>query len=215
MATERNSTEMYFEWWLEEMKAHGLVESYEREPKTFVIADPIPIFYNQIRPIKPIVKSFEIMGALTYTPDYKVVFSKEMINKLIGVIDLEAKEICEYGFSENGSVYQNTMFYTSEVDEIKPVVYFDVKAPSIASQFSAKLGSTRDFKYVSRMMYDRYGIIVNKVIPVGAKTSLFCKTFMPKRYKFTDQSGGLRKLKDYEHKCKTLSQYLEIKNINL
>lgn len=218
MATEKNKTELYFEWWLEELKEKGLVISYEREPQTFVIADPIPIYYNQNKKTKSFVKQFEIHPILTYTPDYKVVFSEKMLNKLIGIINKREQTIFEKDFSEVGSVYQNTMFYTEYNSWIKEqgnlVLYFDVKPPSIATQKSGRVSSSRDFKYVSRMMYDKHDIIVNKVVPIGTSTCLFSKTFLPKRYKFTDVSGALRKLKDYESKSKSIKEYLESRNIN-
>lgn len=216
MATEKNSEELYFEWWLEELKSLGLVLEYQREPHTFEIAPAIPIFYNQIRPKTPIVKSFNLFGTLVYTPDYRVKFSKKLINKMIGVISKEENIMVEFGFAENGSVYQNTIFYTTDLPETEWVtVYFDVKPPASAQRRTGTLGSSRDFKYISRMMYENHGIIVNKATPIGTSTSLFCKTFLPKRYQFTDVSGKPRKLKDYEMKAKSLSQYLSLKNINL
>lgn len=216
MATDKNDTELYFEWWLEELKSKGLVIGYEREPKTFVIHDAIPIFYDQNSKKSTITKSFELLPTLIYTPDYEVVFNPLMINKLIGQVDKLSSILISNGFEGAGSIYQDTMFYTTQVNENGYLkVYFDVKAPSAASKVSARLGSTRDFKYIARAMYERYGIIVNKVVPVGMKTSLFGKTFMPARYKFTDKSGSPRKLKDYEPGFKKLSEYLKIKDINL
>ena len=64
-------------------------------------------------------------------------------------------------------------------------------------------------------MYEKHNIIVNKVIPIGSSTSLFAKTFLPNRYKWTDKSGAIRQLKGYEANAKTLQQYLESKKINL
>ena len=64
-------------------------------------------------------------------------------------------------------------------------------------------------------MYEKHNIIVNKVVPIGTSTCLFAKTFLPRRYRFTDKSGQLRKLKSYENSAKNLEQYLETKNIIL
>lgn len=216
MATDKNDTELYFEWWLEELKSKGLVISYEREPETFVIHDAIPIFYDQNSKTTSITKSFSLLPTLIYTPDYEVVFHSSMINKLIGEVDKLNNILVPNGFEGIGSAYQETLFYTTQKNDNGYLkVYFDAKAPSSASKVNARLSSTRDFKYIARAMYERYGIIVNKVVPVGMKTSLFGKTFMPARYRFTDKSGSPRKLKDYEAGFKKLSEYLKIKDINL
>lgn len=215
MATEKNSEEMYFEWWCEELKANGLIHDYEREPKAFVLVEAVPIFYNQKKITTSIVKSFELFKQLTYTADYKVRFKKEMLNKLFGFVDSEAKELSDDGYHEIGSVYQNTLFYTTEGPDENGLytLWFDVKPTATAIQFSGRLGSSRDFKYVTRMVFERYNIIVNKVVPIGNKACLFGKTFCPKRYRYTDVTMKPRKLKEYELGFKNLDQYLETKKI--
>jgi hypothetical protein len=219
MSSEKNMTEVYFEWWLEELKAVGLVKSYEREPQTFVLMDAEPIFYNQhYKSKEPLVKNFNLFRPITYTPDYKVVFSIKLVSKLFGYIDRNKKIIEDYGFKEPGSVYQETLCYTiDEHDAFKGgiEVWFDVKPPAKALQFSGQLGSSREFPYNQRLMYEKHNIIVNKVVPIGSSTSLFAKTFLPNRYRWTDKSGAIRQLKPYEAKAKTLQQYLESKKINL
>ncbi len=211
-------TEVYFEWWLKELQAKGLVLYYEREPQSFVLTNPVQIFYNQFKATKEIIKSFELYSPLTYTPDYKVVISEKLKNRLFGVVSKEQQILEDEDFNEIGSAYQNTIFYTESLQKSKDYpgcyeIWFDVKAPNAASNVNPRLTSTRDFKYVSRLMFDTHGIVVNKVVPIGMKTCLFGKTFMPKRYRYTDISGQLRKLKDYESGFRNLEQYLEIKKV--
>ena len=52
MATEKNSEELYFEWWLEELKSEGYVLHWEREPKVFTLKDPLLIFYSEHKKTK-------------------------------------------------------------------------------------------------------------------------------------------------------------------
>ena len=217
MASEINMTEVYFEWWLEELKSEGLVISYEREPKTFELYSALPIYYNQHYNRKePIIKNFNLFQPVTYTPDYKVVFDKRMLNKLFGTIDINSSEIDEWGFSKPGSIFQETLFYsTSNMKNGSFELWFDVKPPSSALRFSGSLGSSRDFPIKQRLVYEKFGIIINKVVPIGNKNSLFSKTFMPERYKWTDKSGQLRKMKDYEKSSKFLKDYCITKDINI
>ena len=217
MASEKNMTEVYFEWWLEELKSHGLVKEYTREPKTFELYAALPIYYNQhYNKKEPIIKNFNLFQPITYTPDYKVVFDKRMLNKLFGTIDINSSEIDEWGFSKPGSIFQETLFYsTSDMKEGNFELWFDVKPPSSALRFSGSLGSSRDFPIKQRLVYEKFGIIINKVVPIGNKNSLFSKTFMPERYKWTDKSGQLRKMKDYEKSSKFLKDYCVTKDINI
>ena len=223
MATEKNTTELYFELWLDELKNKGLVKYYEREPKNILIKDSFPIFYNQHNKRgNPIIKNFNLFRPITYTPDYLVVFDKSLLNILFGFLiksDLD-NSYCLKDFDEikPGNVYSETLFYTSKkIDSGKfagdYLLYFDVKPPSSVLQFTGNLQSSRDFPLKSRMIFDKYGVYINKVIPIGQKTSLFSKTFLPERYKYTDKSGELRKLKDYEKSSKSLNEYLKLKNL--
>lgn len=197
MATEKNMYETYFEWWLEELKKAGLVLEYEREPQTFVVHDTVLGFYNQhFAKKQPIIRDFTLVDSITYTPDYKVVFSEKLFNKLFGMIDSN-KMLVEYEPLDKGNYYQETLFYCTELGREfdKYTIYFDVKPPAKAIQFSGKLGSSRDFPLKRAMLFQKENLIMNKVVPVGSKMSLFNKTFMPKRYRYTDGGTTLRKIK--------------------
>lgn len=224
---KKSSSELYFEWWLDELKNVGLVLEWEREPETFALNSPEIVFYYQRKKRSEVTNSFSLFKAITYTPDYRVVFDKRMYNKFFGVINrlhLLGNGTKQTNFLQDdesvevGSVYQNVQYYTTKNfyknDEVYEL-YFDVKPPSSILAFASNVSSSREFPIKQRMMYDVHGIYVNKVIPNGSKNCLFTKTFLPKRYKYTDANKGPRKLKDYEQKALSLEQYLELKNIKL
>lgn len=214
MASKINNNEISFEWWLEELKKVGIVISYKREPEQFQVQENIPIFYNQYFSKKPpIIRNFNLIGSLLYTPDYEVIFNGKLFNKLFGVVDTETKSLIEIDVLEKGNVYQETLFYTTLEDRTFETfkVYFDVKAPS----FLARMGNvSSDYTFVLKraMLYNTHGIIVNKVIPIGSQNALFNKTFMPKRYRYTDSGSQLRKIKG---NYATLEDYLKLKDVKL
>lgn len=211
MATLINNYELYFEWWLEELKSVGLVISYEHEPHTHVVQDAVPIFYKQyFKKKEPLHRNFDLVSPITYTPDYSVVFHEKLLNKLFGYVDMEEKCLVEEEVLDVGNVYQETLFYTTHRAFSNFTIEFDVKAGSKAAQFSAKLGSSRDFPVKRALLLKNKGIIVNKVIPIGTSNCLFAKTFMPKRYRYTDSGTMLRKIKG---KYNTLEQFLKEKNL--
>ncbi len=212
--SDKNFTELYFEWWLDELKKVGLVKEYQREPTTFELRQPKQIFFKQyFKKKEPIYRSFNLDASVTYTPDYRVVFSSKMIYKLLGVINSD-DVLLDDGDNTDGNIYQETLFYLQEqfVDypEETCVVYFDVKPPSKALRFSGALGSSRDFPKNKILLRETHGIIVNKVVPIGQADSLFKKTFMPVRYRYTDSGSMVRKVTGTFN---TLEQFLTLKSI--
>lgn len=214
--TDKNLTELYFEWWLCEMQKLGLVKYWERETETFILRNAEPIFYAQNFATKQSVfRTFNLNPEITYTPDYKVIFSDLLLGKLTGVIDNE-KLLHNPNDLSASNVYQDTLYYAHS--DFKTAehgggywFYFDVKAPSSATRFSAKLGSSRDFGLKRRLMFEVHKIIVNKVVPIGADSCLFNKTFMPLRYRYNDSGAALRKLRGKP--CDTIDQWLVKKEI--
>lgn len=214
MATEKNFFELYFEWWLEELKSVGLVISYEREVKTYEIVRPLPVYYRQYFTKKePIFRDFNLIDPITFTPDYEVVFSEKLVNKLFGVV-MPDNTLLEPEALEKGNVYQETLFYTTESQRCfeNYNLVFDVKPPANAVRFSASLGSSREFGSKRALLFQTNNIIVNKVVPIKQATSLFNKTFMPKRYRYTDSGSQLRKI---QGNFRTMEQWLKEKEIEL
>lgn len=204
MATEKNNFEMYFEWWLDDLKEEGFITEYIREPQTFILKPEVEVSYPKGKKILKIAKQ-AILNPITYTPDYKVAFTQKGVNILFLVI------------SEMGSLsekYNRNLHFLS-VENLRSlkdnvyILYFDVKAPSKAIRFSSGLSSAREFPIKQRLMYDLKGVFVNKVVPIGSSTSLFEKTFYPKRYFQTDKERGLRK--GMENK-KNIKDFLKLWN---
>lgn len=188
--TEKNNFEMYFEWWLDDLIKEGDVISYEREPKTFVLCDEIKPSFIKATQLKTKVKQekkkFTLFNEVSYTPDYVVVFTQKGAEKWLNRIFSDGS--LEKSFDDKKP------FIFCGWDKTEIEVYFDVKPPSKAIRFSSSLGSSREFPIKQRLMFERYGIYVNKVVPIGSKNALFNKTFIPERYKLTDKGTRLRKL---------------------
>lgn len=209
---ELSQSEVYFEWWLEELKSVGLILEWHRAER-FILRSPLIFDYLQHYKVKdPLVKQVNILQSVTYTPDYKVKFNNALCGKLYAYIN--DKMITDAGRGNRpGNVWQEVLFLTKY--DAQDWIYFDVKPPSKAIRFSGALGSSREFPIKQRMMWEEHGIFVNKVVPYGQKECLFTKTFLPTRYKWTDKSTKLRVLKSYEETAKNLSEYLTFKNIKL
>lgn len=194
--TEKNKNEWYFEMWLNDLKKLGLVKYYDREPTTFTLYGEMVFYYSKNIKLKKKVKTEEVSKNLfrdiTYTPDYKVVFTKEASEYIKKLVNINNK----WKTSDDYNKYKN--FLTSETDkEGNYIVYFDVKPPSFITKFSVKTGSSREFPIKQRLMWLIHNIYVNKVIPLGSKNCLFESTFYPERYKLSDKGTRLRKIKKW------------------
>ena len=79
MATEKNNTELYFEWWLDELKSLGFVKDYTREPYQIKIKDSLPIFYNQhYKKQEPIVRNFNLFQPFSYQIKFFIIFNENL-----------------------------------------------------------------------------------------------------------------------------------------
>jgi hypothetical protein len=199
MATNINTNEIYFEWWLDELKNKGLVISYLREPESFKLYEALNINYEKELKTKTKEMSFNLFREMIYTPDYLVRFDVSM-SKFFGFV--------EDNCLKNSVDRSKILGYTTKYSDNDIYVYFDCKPTPQAEKYSNKVGSSRDFKFNKRLLYEKHNLIVNKVIPCGIANSLYCKTFLPTRYRFTDKSGALRKLKPYDLKTNTLEEWL-------
>lgn len=218
----KNMNETYFEWWALELKEIGLIKEIQHQPEKFILENPLPVFYEHKYKVKePLFKSFNLFQGITYTCDYRLVFDIKLLNKLFGVF-MDDMVILKDNNIETGNVYQNTLFYSTEIslkfkddsNKLETIeMFFDVKPPSSALRYSGSLGSSRDFKFNQRMTYNKHNIYVNKVVPADGKNCLFNKTFIPKRYLYTDGGNQIRKKKSHLDYSKTLENYLTTKNI--
>lgn len=231
-AIEPNDNEKYFEWWLDDLMDLGLVIDYEFEPKVFCIADPLPLYVEQNYATKEsIIKTKMLYSELAYTPDYKVIFHGALLHKLFGFVKSLSRELLNDPHLTKGNVYQNTLFYLTDVGEIPPPqddpggmsnfeAWFEIKPPRAAKN-AVRID---EFRYKSRMMFNRYGIIVNKVVPIGSANCLFNKTYIPSRYLYQDNTNSLRRkrnkagelvpIKDMEDTV-LVSEWLKSKGIEL
>lgn len=216
-ATLDSTYELYFSWWLDDLKEYGLVRNITPQPEGFSFDyDDVFLVEQNYQKKENIYKSFKLFNTLGYTPDFLVEFHKSLLHKLFGHIVKTGNTYILRNDPEleKGNVYQNTIFYCFDncVRDDYYSIYFDVKPPSSVVNKVSFLASSRDFRYNQILLFDRHKIYVNKVVPIGMKNCLFNKTFTPKRYFYTDSGKILRK-RTPKLTWRTIEQYLTDKQI--
>lgn len=224
--TEQNKDENYFVWWFNELFSNGLAKECHFEPKAFMVHDALLLNSKKFMKTKTQDITKKLFSELYWTVDFSFIIHRSLEGKMFVIVDTDNNEIMIPDSFDKTlvDIYQQTCLVTTKdeiIDDNWVRVWVDVKPPSFAVQFSSALGSSRDFKYLQRLMYENHNIYVNKVImkdsrnlkkPLNANT-LFAKTFLPKRYKYNDIDGKLRKLKNHESAARTIEQYLQEKKV--
>jgi hypothetical protein len=184
--------EVYFEWWLQELKDNGYVESYHRA-KSLTISDNITSDYTVKNKTKSVIVTKNILQPIVYTPDYVIVWT----DKANGIFFLDI-----YGSSILSKEKDKPLLYhkiwAQKIDN-KYVSIVDVK-PSINQRF-VKFTSSHTFVVKQALLYKTLCIFVDKIKVI----SLMKSTFTPDRYLRSDKNTTVRKIK---FNIKSLQTYL-------
>lgn len=164
-----SNQEMYFAYWLEDLKQKGLVIDYVYEPAPFILSNDVKIQWNKQLKTKQKSQESKILSSLQYTIDFKVVWSEET-DSILTYTDGGT-----YDSSPTKLIYRDS----------NNISYIEIK-PSFNYQ-----NMNRHVKVKIAWVYDKYG----KYIQIISPFKLFRDTFFPNRYMTTDSKKNARKIK--------------------
>lgn len=196
--TEMNTIEMYAVWLFQELKDRGFLKDFRREPETLICADQHQeSFLEYFKKRDPKVKDFNLFQKIEYTYDYLLIWEPDTALHLFYDIlyGPSRKNILKYG---------KTAFFANAVpnlntNTIEHITRIDVKPVAQIANFG-KTSTQYTFPIKQRILYDNYGIYIQKLIPIpmsghGKRSSFFPNYFTPQRYIWTDGGKQLRKIK--------------------
>jgi len=193
-----SNEEMYFSWWLDELKKHGYITLLKYQPKSFKLFDGATIGFIEQLKTKTKERTVKLLVGHEYKADFLIYWSKELHKKLyVGYNDILTQSVKSYPIIAN---------YSSERDLYYSVI--DVKGNYNQND------AWRRFAIDQKWVFQIHHIYVQKIIThpqVNKKgqiipaNALFPTTFLPERFKTTDKSGGPRKIR---YKYKSLDEYL-------
>jgi len=169
--------EIFFAWWIDELVNAGYIKNYILQPETFTLADPYT--YETIKVLKTKIKSIPktLLQGHVYTPDVAITWDK----------------------SAHGIFYTN--IYEQKAITTPFACHFGKSLVEIKPAFDQN-NMTREFMINSKWLLWKFGLYVQKVIPVPQidkkgnakpKSALFETTFCPDRFRWTDGGGQKRK----------------------
>lgn len=170
-------SEIWFKWYLEELRARDYLLDYEYQPPSIGLSAKVQYPVNVQMKTKVKESHRSLLPEHSYRPDYRIVWSE----KADGVfyMNIESRRII------------TTPFVAQEhrtLIEVKPK--FDVN------------NMTRLFRINQKWIYEQYQTYVQAIICVPDirkgeivknKNALFNVSFCPERYRFTDMGIQFRK----------------------
>ena len=185
--------ELWISYYLDELKRSGLVTEWKYEPHSYALSEPLLYQWIKQLPTKQTIQESALIRGHEYTPDFLIRWDKRAHHVLFNTIG-DGINLKSVAFIAN---------QTSNVSLIDVKPAFDMN------------NMTRLFTINKKWMLQKYGIFVQKIIPVketkhyhkvgnGKKakpvfshstwSGIFPNTFTPDRYLFTDVSNKPRKI---------------------
>lgn len=157
---ELDSNEEYYVYhWIMEAYRAGIIKEYEYQPKEFLLTDKFKYVPAFGNPKK---KEKHLLADHVYTADFRIVFNKSFGEKLSEYFKIPIEAI-----DANGNA----------------VVYIDVKGGFMRNN------SGRSFSINQKLVYEKYKIFVQKLIP----EDLFKKLGCPKELFMTRKTHKVSK----------------------
>lgn len=202
--TERNTIELYAEWYFNELKENGFIKSIHREPYSLKVTDKKKLnryrYKESKNGIQENIEEYLFLRDANYTPDYLIVWEEKARDYFFNMIDQPKRLDCPF------------MAQTSSQGDI--ISLCDVKPTAVGATFGHNT-SGYTFPIIQKVLFQFYGIYINKTVPIplvskgeiksGNNVALFTTTFVPNRYLLTDSGQQARKINYF---VRSLKEYL-------
>lgn len=176
--------EMWFAWWLEELKRYGVIVSWQYQAKTWVLSNPCNLLWEVQGARKMLQKSKCLLRAHSYTADFTVQW------KNADFINVENERWVE---SDGNDLRVKPPYKPDAImlvcnDDL--VSYVDVKGGFVRGHSKSEA-----FEVKRGIMWEQHGEYINRIVPYSAKKPcLFKDTFVPQRFFMTDKGHQARKI---------------------
>lgn len=177
--------EMYFAWYLHELKEEGFILRWKYQPKPFNLSDSAK--YDYLIALKTKTKTIRktLLKPHQYTADFMIVWSDKAINI----------------FFKNPKSFGDPMKFPFMARYVDSKLKAWQSIIDVKGTFNQHESWTK-FSIAQKWVWQKYQIYIQKIEPV----KLFKASFTPKRYLLTDKKKRHRK---FNYTPISLHQYLK------
>jgi len=190
--------EYYFYFWCLALMDLGYIKNITFQPKSFNLLPKQEYLYIKHMKTKIKLSKNTLLNPHTYQADYVIEWH------------LSAHHIFfEFLNGEENNKPKNDVILLAQYHKDKIISVIDTKG-GMASKFARNNSTVITFPINQKLVYHKYGIYVNKVVPFNSsepKKCLFSKTFAPNEYLYRKKKVGKGYLK-VNCIAKTLTEFL-------
>jgi len=160
--------EQEFQYWVDELINAEILKGYLYHPNPFHLTNKVSYQYKIESKRKTLDRQKLLLRPMIYTPDW-ILYVSEKGEKFFDTFSVDLDRSLTYKtIPKNPTMYRHGNR-----------IFVDVKGTYDPH------GDGRYFTAMQKIVYDHYGIFVNKVVIGTKNNTLFEKTFTPKKSLFT------------------------------
>ena len=180
--------ESFFNIYLEELKENGYVIDYEYQPESFILNETVKFDIIVHKKTKDVLQSKTLLQGREYTSDFKIYWSDK------------AKNIF---FQNLNDIHNKRPLFIAQDN----ITYLDIKG-----KFNVN-SSWAIFEANRKSVYEKYGVFVEKITPIGKTKCLFGKSFTPKELPMWQKRNPTKMYAWVKWNVKSLDEFVnEAKN---
>lgn len=177
-----SNEELYFSWWLDELKEFGFVIHWNKNESPIQLTKPVTWDYVQaMKRVPDKVRTQTLIQGSEYTHDFEILFSEKAVGVFLPKFDLTKR--------------LSYVFLPSPIERGNHLALVEIKGNFDQNNMTRL--AVNNIKF----LYEQQEVFVNLIkIP-----NLFKETFTPKRYLLTTHTKKARKI---NFEVKTLEEFL-------
>lgn len=190
--------ELYFSYYLNELKEAGFIEEWWYETDTFELSDPVKKSYLKKLKNKEVIAEENWLQSSSITADFKIKWMYTAINIFVLLPKFAVTSVRAIPFRQSQIDYEDTVL---------PYLFSWVETKG---NIESSTSSSISFPYKQKWCYQKYGVYIQKIKPL----QLFQDTFTPNKVleleKYVrDCKFGTKGSSKLHYTPRTLEEYLK------
>lgn len=184
--------ERLFYLYIQELKDTGWIKEFSFHTDEFILSESVKYNWLQETKNKKVTKESTLLHGHVYTADFRIFWEPKA----------------------HGVFYINIFDNINKTDKVPFLNHTNVDGTDIGTYCEIKPNFDKNnmqrlFTINQKWIFQEHHILVQKIIPIGDKSCLFAKTFVPQEAMLTNKT---KKPKKYKFEVKSLNQFIRSVN---